>query len=254
MKKTKFFQRFSKSFKASVSDKLPNDPDDETPDPSGGDSSTVVPTLSSNNSTVNPSTEAVVQSVLSTTDESGVLMHTSEPSMPEDQGVPSLKLDSQYGKYFTETSFTPDDGKRQHKTSRALLELRVVLAEFKRNYEQFAFKNSHYVLIEDDFERVFESVESSENNRQIAKSFGDKVQTVLQVVERKKNLTAGKWTTKLGNFLRNLYPIMRFSCGLVAAIADVYILYFLLTFKGILFFSSQRGGCWIRYYFTSISS
>jgi hypothetical protein len=98
MKKTKFFQRFSKTFKPSVSDKLPNHLHDETPDPSGVDSSTVVPTLSSNSSTVNPSTEVVVHSVLSTTDELGVVMDTSDLSMQKDHGVPSLKLDSQFGK------------------------------------------------------------------------------------------------------------------------------------------------------------
>jgi hypothetical protein len=121
------------------------------------------------------------------------------------------------------------------------LELRAVLSEFKQNYEQFAFKNRHYVLIEDDFERVFEGVESSENNRQIAKSFGDKVRTVLQVVERKKNLTAGKWTTKLGNFLRNLYPIMRFSCGFIATIADAYIFYFFTDFQRHPVFLQSKG-------------
>jgi hypothetical protein len=107
------------------------------------------------------------------------------------------------------------------RASRSLLELDEAIGEFKRNYDQFANKNSRYILIEEDLEIAFRTANKSDDIKHTAKIFEDNILTTIQIIERKRSITEGKWTHQVGGFLTKLFPVASLACGLTAAIAEV---------------------------------
>ena len=105
--------------------------------------------------------------------------------------------------------------------SRSLTELDVAMTEFRENYELFATKNSHVLLIDNQLNTTFHNAEASDDIRRSAQIFGDGIWAILQTMETKENSGKSGWLTKLGNFLTRLYPVAMLSLNLAAAIAEV---------------------------------
>lgn len=103
---------------------------------------------------------------------------------------------------------------------RLVSELKSAIDDFKGNYHQFAEKNPHYLLIEDeeDFNEAFNNSQAEVDIRKAAQTFGNRIWTVLKRVEKN---TEAKWTTRLGEFLTKLYPLARLSLVMAGGIADV---------------------------------
>jgi hypothetical protein len=99
-------------------------------------------------------------------------------------------------------------------------ELKSAIDDFKGNYRQFAEKNPHYLLIEDeeDFYGAFSNSQAEVDIRKAAQTFGNRISTVLRKVDKK---TEVKWTTRLGDFLIKLYPLARLSLAMAGGIAEV---------------------------------
>jgi hypothetical protein len=129
------------------------------------------------------------------------------------------------------------------RASRSLSELDEAISEFKRNYDQFANKNSRYILIEEDLEVAFQTANKGDDIKHTAKIFRDNVLTTIQIVERKRSITEGKWTNQVGRFLTKLFPVAAIACGLTAAIAEVYLVLLALTAGGIIH-AFERSSHW----------
>jgi uncharacterized protein YchJ len=110
----------------------------------------------------------------------------------------------------------------QSKKPTALSELDDAIKTFKWNYSQFAKKNQKYLLIDDELETAFPKQMTPSDVQSTADIFSATVWKTLQVSERKKSISDTKWTSEVAQFFTKLYPVARLSCGLTAAIAEVY--------------------------------
>ena len=129
------------------------------------------------------------------------------------------------------------------RTSRSLSELDEAIDEFKRNYDHFAKKNSWYILIEEDLEIAFQSVNKRDDIKHSAEIFGNNVSTTIRIVERKRSIAEGKWINQVGRFMTKLFPVATLACGLTAAIAEVYPTLSALT-SGSIIHAFERSSHW----------
>ena len=107
--------------------------------------------------------------------------------------------------------------------SRSITELSDAVTEFAKNYQEFASKNRQYLLIDDDVGQVLQPTDTKTNFRSAAQLFELRIQDVMRTVEKKNQFKAGKWTTKLGSFLRKIYPVCRLSVRCLLNVAEVPI-------------------------------
>jgi hypothetical protein len=100
-------------------------------------------------------------------------------------------------------------------------ELNNAAEEFRLHYQQFAKKNSDFVRTEEELNGAFEKAGKVQNINHSAVLFQVEVSAVLKLLERKRQLSASKWTGRLDNFLTKLYPLARLALGQMGAIAQV---------------------------------
>jgi hypothetical protein len=103
-----------------------------------------------------------------------------------------------------------------------LSELEDAIKMFKSNYSQFAKKNQKYILIDDELEIAFPEQITPSDIQSTVEIFSNNIRKTLHVSERRKSLTETRWTSDVGQFFTKLYPVARLSCGLTAAIAEVF--------------------------------
>lgn len=113
-----------------------------------------------------------------------------------------------------------DPGPSDPKT---LSELDQVIAEFRKNYQQFAKKN-RYLSIKDGVEKAIEQAGSEKNVKLSAQIFETHIDATLKSVENKQNDAKAKWTGKVGGFMKKLYPVARISLQLTSSAAEVLCL------------------------------
>ena len=106
---------------------------------------------------------------------------------------------------------------------RSASELTAAVKEFKKNYERFAMKHCQYhdLLIDNDFIQVFQNTSAHDDFKNSAETFGQKIKVALQAVETRNKITANKWTTRLGSFLKTLLPVANLSVNLAGALGEV---------------------------------
>jgi hypothetical protein len=147
---------------------------------------------------------------------------STESYVQMESEVPSTECTPEIGRQLSETLVVADNlNVPMKKTTRSLLELNEVLADFQQNYEKFAASNCQYFVIGEDFQGLARITQPGSDIRQSAKIFGERARTVLETLERKKKLSANKWSTRIANFLTKLYPVAKLSCGFVGAVAEV---------------------------------
>jgi hypothetical protein len=99
--------------------------------------------------------------------------------------------------------------------SKALLELRNAVAEFRENYEMFVRRNQQFLDVNSDIYGPLAKAEKEEDINRSAEIFRNEISITLSTIERKRNLSRAKWTGRLGEFLAKLYPVARFSLAIV---------------------------------------
>jgi hypothetical protein len=106
---------------------------------------------------------------------------------------------------------------------RSAAELTAAVTDFKENYERFAKKHRQYhdLLIDDNFNHVFQNTRAHSDIKNTAETFSEKIKVALGAVENKNKITANKWTTRLGSFLKTLLPVANFSVNLAGALGEV---------------------------------
>jgi hypothetical protein len=101
-------------------------------------------------------------------------------------------------------------------------------------------------------ENAFRKPNNDAEIKHTAKVFGENILTTIQTFERKKSITEGKWTNRVGYFLTKLFPVATLACGLTGAIAEVYSLLTPLTSGGIIH-AFERSSFWSRHNSAGIS-
>lgn len=106
---------------------------------------------------------------------------------------------------------------------RSATDLAAVVNEFKENYEMFASKHCQYhdLLNEDQFIIAFDTPEAGNILNRTAETFGERIRTALQTIENKKSINEYRWTTRLGHFVKTLFPVANLSVSLIGSIGDV---------------------------------
>jgi hypothetical protein len=106
---------------------------------------------------------------------------------------------------------------------RSASELAAAVKEFKDNYQRFAMKYCQYhdLLIDNDFNQVFENISAHDDIKSTAESFGQKIRVTLQAVETRNKITTNKWTIRLGMFLKAVLPVANLSVNLAGALGEV---------------------------------
>ena len=105
--------------------------------------------------------------------------------------------------------------------SRALLELKAVVAEFKEHYTRYAEKNRKFIRIEDQVDHAIQKARAEENIKRSAEIFGAEIAAVMRVTDEKQKRSKEMWKGRVGSFLTKVYPVVRLSLQLTSAIAEV---------------------------------
>ena len=100
-------------------------------------------------------------------------------------------------------------------------DLREAILKFQNSYTKFAKRNQGYFLIDHEFDEVLKSAEKEMDLTRAADIFGTKIHSVFQTLARKNRLMEGSWTSRLGTFMRKVYPIARIAVGVAGDVGDV---------------------------------
>lgn len=110
---------------------------------------------------------------------------------------------------------------KQTRISKSQSELAEAIADFKKNYENFAMHNQQFLLIDDDFQNAFMTAEAGDDIRHSAQLFGAGIGSALRTIETKNKINESKWTSRIGKFMTKLYPLARLSLSVVEAVGNV---------------------------------
>lgn len=114
---------------------------------------------------------------------------------------------------------------------RALSELKNATLMFEGHYRGFGKKNQQYLQIEDDVYEAIEKAGKEKDIKQSAKLFGKEISSIIQVVDKKKDLSRARWPGKLAIFMSKVYPVARLSLRLTSTVADVLSLSMMLILR-----------------------
>ena len=101
------------------------------------------------------------------------------------------------------------------------IELRKCIEEFKECYRYFATKHDLVLLEDDTLRNAFQSTNLERDLRVSAKAFECEIAKVHEIKHEETQISQTKWTGRCFTFLKNLYPLARFSLGVTTAIAEV---------------------------------
>jgi hypothetical protein len=118
------------------------------------------------------------------------------------------------------------DGKKEEipevkDAPRHLKELAAATTEFRTNYKRFAEKHKEFLMLDDDLQASLTNIDREKDVRLAAQTLETRLRTTVQAVGKKDESLEGKWTTKVGNFLKKLYPVSQLALSLTAAVSDV---------------------------------
>jgi hypothetical protein len=116
---------------------------------------------------------------------------------------------------------TEDEIPEVEDAPRHLRELAAATTEFRTNYKRFAEKHKEFLMLDDDLQASLTNIDREKDVRLAAQALETRLRTTVQAVEKKGESLEGKWTTKVGNFLKKLYPVSQLALSLTAAVSDV---------------------------------
>jgi hypothetical protein len=105
--------------------------------------------------------------------------------------------------------------------SRALAELNTAISEFRDNYGKFAASNQKFLTVHNDVQSALDKAQSETDIKRSAEIFGDSIFQMMRVTERKQQISDSKWTGKLINFLKKVYPVAQVSLTVIGSVGQV---------------------------------
>jgi hypothetical protein len=116
---------------------------------------------------------------------------------------------------------TKDETPEVEDAPRHLRELAAATTEFRTNYKRFAEKHKEFLMLDDDLQASLTNMSGEKDVRLAAQALETRLRITVQAVGKKDESLEGKWTTKVGNFLKKLYPVSQLALSLTAAVSDV---------------------------------
>lgn len=95
------------------------------------------------------------------------------------------------------------------------------IKELEEHNKQFFSSNPGFITIKDRFDTAFREADANRDIRSGSQVLSKGILTALQTLEAEGNIKKDKWTTKVGNFLKKLYPVARLSLKLTGAVVGV---------------------------------
>lgn len=116
---------------------------------------------------------------------------------------------------------TEDEIPKGEDVPRHLKELAAATTELQTNYKRFAEKHKEFLMLDDDLQASLTNIGGEKDVRLAAQALETRLRTTVLAVGKKDESLEGKWTTKVGNFLKKLYPVSQLALSLTVAVSDV---------------------------------
>lgn len=108
-----------------------------------------------------------------------------------------------------------------NRLSECLSDLADAFKTLEKHNKQFISGNPGFVTIKDRFDAALRDADAHPDIRQGSQVLSKGILTALRRLEDEQNTKKDKWTTKVGNFLKKVYPVARVSLSLTSAVAGV---------------------------------
>jgi hypothetical protein len=95
------------------------------------------------------------------------------------------------------------------------------IKELEEHNKEFVSSNPGFITIKDRFDTAFREADANRDIRRGSQVLSKGILAALQTLEVERNIKKDKWTTKVGNFLKKLYPVARLSLNLTGAVVGV---------------------------------
>jgi hypothetical protein len=119
-----------------------------------------------------------------------------------------------------------DKGTPSQRTDGALdplaTQLKSSTEQFFKNYSRFLSKHKQYIKPEEEVQCAIRHAQLKENIWDSARNFENEVKHVLQIKNRREDLSKSKWRNRLGRFITTLFPVARVTLQFTGMIAEVY--------------------------------
>jgi hypothetical protein len=111
-----------------------------------------------------------------------------------------------------------DMGKGSHTERDAIADLNIAAAEFFELYEKFAKRGNNFIVAPTNAIQKAMQLSSGEHDvTHSAEVFGDEIAKILDALVGKDI----PWTSKVGHFMKRLYPIASISLRLTSSVSEV---------------------------------
>jgi len=75
--------------------------------------------------------------------------------------------------------------------------------------------------VQSDVQRALDKAQFVNDLKQSAAIFGDEILNIMRAMEKKHQVSDAKWTGKLGNFLKKVYPVAKISLTIIGSMGSV---------------------------------
>lgn len=105
----------------------------------------------------------------------------------------------------------------------AACELEIAALEFKQNYMTYTAKYRQYITPQEEIDKAARQGESEVDLALSAEIFSNQLVSVLASLQAKEDSSKTKWTRKLVDFVKKVYPIARLCVGLTGSFSQARI-------------------------------
>lgn len=124
---------------------------------------------------------------------------------------------------------------KHNRLSECISDLNHALKNLEEHNKQFISTNPEFVTIKDCFDTALHEADAHPNITQGCHVLSKGILATLRILEAKKTFKKDRWITKVGKFLKKLYPVARLSLSLASTVAAVFPVFVLSEPKGVPF-------------------
>jgi len=108
-----------------------------------------------------------------------------------------------------------------NRLSERISDLNHALKNLEEHNKQFISTNPEFITVKDCFDTALHEADAHPDITQGCHVLSKGILSTLRILEAKRAIKKDKWITKVGNFLKKIYPIARLSLSLASAVAGV---------------------------------
>jgi hypothetical protein len=112
--------------------------------------------------------------------------------------------------------------------SRGEKALREAVEQFAADYRKFLHKHKQYSAIPIDVDRALAKASQTHDIHESAQVFRHELSSILEIRNRKDQDKSGNWASKVGSFLKHIYPICKVSLQVVGKLGEASFLFLTL--------------------------